>query len=103
MNPVLSFESMSDFILSQVPRHQRPSFSTFNIRRTYRLKVILTVECAQKTFKREFAPWEDFVLLAADFVPEVDERTVASASTAVDEFEAAPVYDEKPPPGYEDG
>ncbi|KAK4692698.1 hypothetical protein P7C71_g4559, partial [Lecanoromycetidae sp. Uapishka_2] len=88
-----------------VTRQQKPSFSTFNIRRSYKLRLMLSVECAQKTFKREFQPWVDLVLLAADFVPRVDEGLVASTSSAVEHFESAPIYEdvaEKAPPRYED-
>lgn len=50
----------------RVPWHMKPTFSTFNIRRTYRLTVRLSVDCAGKTFKAEFATYK-FELLAADF------------------------------------
>lgn len=88
-----------------VPTHQKPSFRTFNIRRSYKLGIKLSVECAQKTFKREFQPYGDFVLLAADFVPSVDEGVVASTTSAVEHFVSAPIYEdvaERAPPQYED-
>lgn len=50
----------------KIPWHHKPTFSTFNIRRTYRLVVKLSVDCAQKTFKAEFASYK-FDLLAAEY------------------------------------
>jgi len=88
-----------------VPRHQRPTFNTFNIRRGYRLGITVTVECAQKIFKREFQPYGDFVVLAAEYVPRIDKALVASMSSAVEQFEAAPAYEDVPdkaPPRYKD-
>lgn len=99
------FMDLNNIMQIGVPRHHKPSFSTFNIRRTYRLGVILSVECAQKTFSWEFNPSGGITLLASEYLPRVDEVMVASTSGAVEHFESAPMYEdvsEKAPPGYED-
>lgn len=85
-----------------VPPYARPTFSTFNIRRTYKLRLKLSVECAQKTFKAEFLTG-DFVLLAKDYMPSTESNPGTSSSNAAVDMEVAPIYQETlgpPPPGY---
>lgn len=66
--PVTEYMDLQRLMRIKVPWHHKPTFSTFNIRRTYRLVVKLSVDCAQKTFKAEFASYK-FDLLAADYAP----------------------------------
>lgn len=82
--PVTEYVDLQKLMRIKVPWHYKPTFSTFNIRRTYRLAVRLSVDCAQKTFKTEFASYK-FDLLAADYEP--------PTSHGVQEAEmAAPAY-----------
>ena len=90
----------------RMPAYFPPTFSTFNIRRTYRLLLKLSVECAQKTFKAEFKT-TDFVLLARDYMPvgAGDHLGASSSSHAVIDDAAAPAYQKEvgpPPPSYPD-
>lgn len=86
-----------------IPRYHKPRFSTFNIRRYYKLSIRLSAECAQKTFKSEFET-HHFDLLAPEYAPNVVEPVTASDSNTV-EYEAAPVYEANagmPLPRYEE-
>lgn len=80
---------------------QKPTFRTFNVSRNYRLRLKLSVQCAQKTFKLEF-PTSDFELLARDYIP-IGEGNIPP-SDIMHGFEAAPVYNDAlgPPPNYGD-
>ena len=80
--PVTEYMDLQKLMRIRVPWHHKPTFSTFNIRRTYRLAVKLSVDCAQKTFKADFATYR-FDLLAAHY----------AAPTGMQELEiAAPAY-----------
>lgn len=80
--PVTEHVDLQKLMRIKVPRHHKPTFSTFNIRRTYRLVVKLSVDCAQKKFKAEFSTYK-FDLLAADY----------ASPTGAQELEmAAPAY-----------
>lgn len=80
--PVTEHMDLQKLMRIKVPWHHKPTFSTFNIRRTCRLAVKLSVDCAQKTFKAEFATYK-FDLLAADY---------ASPLGAQEQDMAAPAY-----------
>ncbi|KAL9072079.1 MAG: hypothetical protein Q9161_003854 [Pseudevernia consocians] len=80
--PVTEYMDLQRLMRIKVPWHHKPTFSTFNIRRTYRLAVKLSVDCAQKTFKAEFASYR-FDLLAADY---------ASPMATQEQEAAAPAY-----------
>ncbi|CAD6570938.1 MAG: hypothetical protein ASARMPREDX12_003987 [Alectoria sarmentosa] len=80
--PVSEYMDLQKLMRIKVPWHHKPTFSTFNIRRTYRLVVKLSVDCAQKTFKAEFATYK-FDLLAAAY---------ASPMGALEQEMAAPAY-----------
>ncbi len=87
----------------KVPSYFKPTFSTFNIRRVYRLHLKVSVECVQKTFKAEFNTLE-FVLLARDYMPSGTGMPGPAVSYGLDEV--APVYQkhaEPPPSIYSDG
>ena len=85
---------------------QSPTFSTFNIRRTYAFCVNLTLECAQKNVKAEIRSG-DVTVLAADFK---HSEEFASSSTQMheplDTEAVAPAYSANPAegtlPSYED-
>ena len=82
--PMTESMDLQKLMRIKVPWHYKPTFSTFNIRRTYRLAVKLSVDCAQKTFKAEFTSYK-FELLAADYV--------APSTLAAQELEmVAPAY-----------
>lgn len=66
--PVGELMDLNELMQIGVPRNHKPGFSTCNIGRSYKLGVNLTVERAQKTFKKEFMSRGDFVLLAAECV-----------------------------------
>ncbi len=94
---------LRDIMRVRVPPYQRPTFSTFNIRRTYRLRLKLSVVCAQKTFKAEFLS-DDFVLLAKDYMPNAEGNPETSSSNAALDVQIAPIYQEAlgpPPPEYD--
>ena len=102
--PITEHMDLGHIMRIAVPINYEPSFSTFNIRRFYKLGVKLTVECAQKTFKSDFET-SHFLLLAANYIPS-DEAGVPGASTTneVDDL-VAPVYEAEPDvalPRYED-
>ena len=102
--PITERMDLRQIMKIAVPSSYKPSFSTFNIRRYYRLGVRLTVECAQKTFKTNVET-SKFLLLAADYIRS-DEAGAPGASTSneVDD-EVAPVYEAEPGvalPRYED-
>ena len=78
--PLTEYVDLQKLMRVKVPWHHKPTFSTFNIRRTYRLAVKLSVDCAQKTFKAHFASYK-FDLLAADY---------ASPSLGSQELETVP-------------
>lgn len=106
--PVSEQMDLRDIMKLTIPRYHRPTFSTFNIRRSYKLKICVTVDCAQKSFKAEFNTY-DFKLLAADFNPSPvgTSGTVPGYSTGSDDFidDVAPVYEPgggPPPPAYQD-
>ncbi|CAF9913047.1 hypothetical protein IMSHALPRED_000891 [Imshaugia aleurites] len=80
--PVTDYMNLQQLMRIKIPWHHKPTFSTFNIRRTYRLAVKLAVDCAQKTFKAEFASYR-FDLLAADY---------AFPTGAQEQEMAAPAY-----------
>lgn len=80
--PVTEYVDLQKLMRIRVPWHHKPTFSTFNIRQTYRLVVKLSVDCAQKTFKAEFASYK-FDLLAADY---------ASPVGTLEQEAAAPAY-----------
>ena len=76
-----------------------PTFSTFNIRRTYRLRLKLSVQCAQKDLKADYHT-SDLVLLARDYMPSA---VGVNAMPSVAADEVAPAYQnnsEPPPPSY---
>lgn len=79
--PVTESMDLQKLMRIKVPWHQKPTFSTFNIRRTYRLAVKLSVDCAQKTFKAEFASYK-FDLLAADYAFPMATQEVEMAAPA---------------------
>ena len=82
--PVTESMDLQKLMHIKIPWYLKPTFSTFNIRRTYRLAVKLSVDCAQKTFKAEFTSYK-FDLLAADYA--------APSMLAAQELEtAAPAY-----------
>lgn len=94
---------LRDVMRIKVPDRYKPTFSTFNIRRTYKLHLKVTVECAQKTFKVDFTT-RDFVLLARDYMPS-EGISALSSPNAMYDMEVAPVYQETlgpPPPSYGD-
>lgn len=80
--PVTEYMDLQKLMRIKVPWHHKTTFSTFNIRRTYQLAVKLSVDCAQKTFKAEFASYK-FDLLAADY---------ASPMATQEQEVAAPAY-----------
>ena len=102
--PITERMDLGQIMKIAVPSYYKPSFSTFNIRRFYKLGVRLTVECAQKTFKKDLGT-SDFLLLAANYTPS-DEVGVPGASTSNEvEDLVAPVYEAEPGvalPRYED-
>ena len=73
----------------------QPSFSTFNIQLHYWLRVKITVECAQKTFKNEFMS-RPLEVLAGEWVGSLEE----SSSGAVDVQHAPPYASSEPLPPY---
>ena len=80
--PLTESMDLQKLMRIRIPWHYKPSFSTFNIRRSYRLAVKLSVDCAQKTFKAEFSSYK-FDLLPAEY----------ASPTATQEREiAAPAY-----------
>ena len=64
----------------------QPTFSTFNLRLQYSLRVKITVECAQKTFRRELVS-QPLEVLAGEWVGHLAEN----ASAALD-VQHAPAY-----------
>ena len=102
--PITEGMDLGQFKKIAVPSNYRPSFSTFNIRRYYRLGVRLTVECAQKTYKMDFET-SNFLLLAANYTPSDEVGAPGTSTTNEVEDLAAPVYEAKPGvtlPRYED-
>ena len=77
--PITERMDLGQVMKIAVPSNYKPSFSTFNIRRYYKLGVRLTVECAQKTFKYDFGT-SNFLLLAANYTPS-DEAGAPGPST----------------------
>lgn len=102
--PITERMDLGQIMKIAVPSDYKPSFSTFNIRRYYKLGVRLTVECAQKTFKIDLGT-SNFILLAANYTPS-GEAGAPGASTSNDvEDLVAPVYEAEPGvalPRYED-
>ncbi|KAK3178277.1 hypothetical protein OEA41_000410 [Lepraria neglecta] len=101
--PITEHSDLQYLMKIVIPRHHKPSFSTFNIRRYYNLGIRLSVECAQKTFKSELETYH-FDLLAPEYARNVVEPATASGSNTV-EYEAAPVYEANagmPLPRYEE-
>ena len=108
---------LRDIMDVTVPRSCKPSFATFNIRRSYGFKVEITVECAQKSFKAEFTN-SRVTVLAAEYCSR-DGNSInriasgeASSSRAIAPYadheteEVAPAYEPgpgaMPPPAYQD-
>lgn len=91
---------------ARIGGYQSPSFSTFNIRRTYAFVVKLALECAQKNLKVEFCSG-NVTVLAAEYIPS---EGFASSSTQIpeplDKEAIAPAYSANPDegtlPSYED-
>ena len=91
---------------ARIGGYHTPTFSTFNIRRTYGFCVKLTLECAQKNVKAEIRSG-DVTVLAAEFIPS---EGFASSSTqmhqSLDREAIAPAYSANPDegtlPSYED-
>lgn len=69
-----------------------PSFSTFNLEIHYCLRVKITIECAQKSFKSEFVS-TNFELLAGEWAGHHG-NTAEVSTISVD----APAYEEVGPP-----
>ena len=95
---------LTKYLRIAVPRFCKPTFATFNIRRSYSFHVKLTVECAQKAFKAEFNN-DRVVVLAADCDP--GGTALASSSIAIPrtlEEDVAPAYQAGPAglPTYHD-
>ena len=103
--PLTTDFDLRDVMSIRVPPYFPPTFSTFNIRRAYRLLLKLSVECAQKTFKAEFTTL-DFLLLARDYMPTGEGDPGASSSSSYAVNDAAPAYQKEvvspPPPSYPD-
>lgn len=99
--PIAEQFDLGNFMRLKIAASLKPTFKTFNISRCYRLRLKLSVQCAQKTFKLEFPP-SDFEVLARDYIP-IGEGNVP-LSDIVHGFEAAPVYNDTlgPPPKYRD-
>ena len=76
----------------KIPWYHKPSFSTFNIRRSYRLAVKLSVDCAQRTFKAEFSSYK-FDLLPAEYAsPTATQERDISAPAYSDLSGQLPTY-----------
>lgn len=100
--PVTEHTDLSSFLQLVIPAYHVPNFSTFNVRRNYKLRIQISVECAQKTLKAEFVA-ENFTLLAADYMPNRGATAEVSNSTVMEQEEGAPGYDDRDdvPPPYE--
>ena len=102
--PITERMDLGQIMRIAVPINYEPSFSTFNIRRYYRLGVKLTVECAQKTFKSDLGT-SNFLLLAANYIPSDGAGAPRASTTNEVEDLVAPVYEAEPGvalPRYED-
>lgn len=100
--PLTEHLDLRDVMITSIPSHHKPFFSTFNIHRAYKLKLKISVECAHKVFKAEYHT-QEFVLLARDYL--ATGEGVPGASTAVDSSEPAPIYQqgvEIGPPSYQE-
>ena len=80
--PLTESTDLQKLMRIKIPWHYKPSFRTFNIRRSYRLAVKLSVDCAHRTFKAEFSSYK-FDLLPADY---------ASPTVTREQETAAPAY-----------
>ena len=97
---------LGTMLQTRIRGYQSPTFSTFNIRRTYGFVVKLTLECAQKNLKAEYRSG-DVTVLAAEFMPS---EGFPSSSTQMpeplDREAIAPAYSANPAegtlPSYED-
>lgn len=89
-----------------IQKHHKPNFTTFNMRRDYKLCIKVTFECAQKTFKVDFWNYQ-ITLLPADYAPsgcEAEDAPELSTIFMEDPEEAAPAYEPSslpPPPTYQ--
>ena len=105
--PALTDEFNLSDVMSTRKLSKIPSFNTFSIRRTYRLRLKVSVECAHKTFKADFWVF-DFVLLAQDYKPPprpLGSAPEASSSRVAHDEEEAPAYQKSVRPhlpGYQD-
>ncbi|MCJ1458121.1 hypothetical protein MMC28_008492 [Mycoblastus sanguinarius] len=105
--PVTESMDLGRLVRPRISRCYGPTIATFNIGRTYKLRIIISVECAQKTFKATFTTL-DLRLLAEDYYRPISgdaAQACLDVSDAVDEREVAPPYDDpygKLPPRYED-
>lgn len=66
--PVDECLDLRNIMKLSLPQGQAPTFSTFNIRRSYKLSFKVMIECAQQQFKAEFLTG-GLVLLPATYEP----------------------------------
>lgn len=104
--PVTERLDLGKIMKLKVAHRLKPSFSTFNIQRSYQLRVKPTFERSQVSFKAEFPP--NLLLLPAHNNPAPRERIqgapMACRSRDSVEDNLAPSYfrdGQVPPPAYE--
>ena len=93
--PVTEHMDLGELMKLKIPRGQAPTFSTFNIRRGYRLNIKVNIECAQQSFKAEFST-TNLVLLAAAYDAGPEHQPDATPATPVlredESDDVAPAY-----------
>lgn len=101
--PVSECLDLRDLMKLKLPRGQAPTFTTFNIRRTYKLTAKVTIECAQQQFKAEFFT-SSLVLLPSAFEPaptyHFDQRAGNDLQMAGNTVSAGPGSEDVAPPTY---
>lgn len=74
-----------------------PSFKTFNLARTYSLRVNLQIKCAGKE-RHVFGTYSRCTLLSKDFMPGLLDYTLPPSTPAPTDGEGTEMLDEPPPP-----
>lgn len=101
--PVSESLDLKDWINLRVSRRHAPTFTTFNIRRTYKLSAKMTIECAQQQYKAEFLT-DSLLLLPATYEAAVTNGVNESAGNEL-QIDEPPDFtglhvDDSLPPAY---